>query len=101
MTMKKMLLIPMFIIVLTACNNDADSKVDDEYLDNLNEEGMPIVEDPITLDFFAGESPSTNDDWNDVLVYNEYEEMTNIDINWDMVPFDSMDEKRNLALGGG
>src|SRR5699024_5042991 len=60
-----------------------------------------IVEETITLDFFAGKAPSTNDDWNDVLIYNEYEDMTNIDINWQMVPFDSMEEKRNLALSGG
>ncbi|PAV31668.1 ABC transporter substrate-binding protein [Virgibacillus profundi] len=62
---------------------------------------MPIVEEPIKLNFFAGKAPATADDWNDVLVYNTYEEMTGIDIEWEMVPFESLKEKRNLALASG
>src|SRR5699024_11067662 len=62
---------------------------------------MPIVDKKITLDFFAGKAPATHEDWNDVLIYNEYEDISNIDINWEMVPFDSLSEKLNLALSGG
>src|SRR5699024_2470986 len=53
------------------------------------------------LNFFAGQHPATNEDWNDVLIFNEYEDMTNIDIDWKMVPTEGLEEQRNLALGGG
>ena len=67
----------------------------------LNETGMPIVKEPITLNFFAGRHPDSNPDWNDVLIFNEYEKMTNMDIQWTMVPTDILDEKRNLVLASG
>src|SRR5690625_5817311 len=62
---------------------------------------MPIVEEPIELDIFAGKSATTADDWNDVLLLNEYKEMSNVDITWNQVPADGLDEKRNLALASG
>src|SRR5699024_11015292 len=55
----------------------------------------------IKLDFFAGASPVSHPDWNDVMLYNEYEKMTNMDIKWQMVPLDSLEEQRNLAFGSG
>src|SRR5690625_5922628 len=62
---------------------------------------MPIVEESIELDVFAGKSATTADDWNDVLLLNEYKDMSNIDIKWNQVPADGLDEKRNLALASG
>ncbi|NGP43838.1 extracellular solute-binding protein [Bacillaceae bacterium SIJ1] len=62
---------------------------------------MPIVNEEITLNFFAGQAPATNPDWNDVLIFNEYEERSNINIEWRMVPSDSIAEQRNLAFGSG
>ena len=66
---------------------------------NLNLEGFPIVNEPIQLKFLAPASPTP--DWNDVLVFNEYEKMTNMDIQWEMVASDALDEKRNLILSSG
>src|SRR5699024_1222219 len=88
----------MIMLTLVSCSNESSNK---ENSDNLNKEGMPIVDKKITLDFFAGKAPATHEDWNDVLIYNEYEDISNIDINWEMVPFDSLSEKLNLALSGG
>jgi len=104
--MKKWLPLMMILLVLAlaACKGKDDDngvEIDEEALENMNETGMPIVEEPIELNFFAGKAPSSADDWNDVMVFNEYEEMTNIDINWEMIPHESLSEKRNLALGGG
>jgi len=100
----KLLFMVTFILVLfTACKGDDDSVEGptNEELDNMNETGMPIVDEPIDLEIFAGQAPATNPDWNDVLIFNEYEDRTNMNINWEMVPHDSIAEKRNLALGGG
>ena len=90
------------LLVLGACSKDEESGGgSEESLANLNEEGMPIVEEPIELDIFAGKSATTADDWNDVLLLNEYKEMSNVDITWNQVPADGLDEKRNLALASG
>src|SRR5699024_4606109 len=94
----------LIVLSLAACSkgstNDATEPSDEE-LDNLNEEGFPIVDEEISLNFFARHDPATNEDWNDVYIYNEYEKMTNINIEWQMVSHESVDEKMNLAFGGG
>src|SRR5690625_940260 len=97
------LMIILLVLSLAACkgeDNDSSAQLDGDDLENVKESCMPIVEEPIELDFFAGKAPSSADDWNDV-VFNEYAKMTNININWEMVPHDSLSEKRNLSLGGG
>lgn len=90
----------IFLLGLVACSSEEDH-VESEDLDNVNESGMPIVDDPIDLDIFAREAVVSNDDWNDVLVFNEYEDMTNVNTNFNMVSDNVMEEKLNLTLGGG
>jgi len=65
---------------------------------NLNPEGFPIVDEEISLHFMAGKHPAHADDFEEVTVWKEYEEMTNIDIEWELVPTAGLEEKRNLAL---
>lgn len=97
---KKVLFIGMglLLIFLAACSDKKSDKQAEEDLDNVNKSGMPIVDDEIEMDFFAGHAATTADDWNDVLILNEYEDMTNIDIEWEQVQTDGLEEKRNLAL---
>lgn len=99
----------LFLVTFsTACNdkenntnNNTNNNSNDNAQDNLNESGMPIVNDQIEFNFFAGKSPQSPDDWDDIMIWNEYGDMTNIDIEWNLVQDDSLDEKRNLALGSG
>jgi len=65
----------------------------------VNMEGFPIVNETIQLKFLAPGTPTP--DWNDVLVFNEYEKMTNMDIQWEMVAGDALAERRNLILSSG
>jgi putative aldouronate transport system substrate-binding protein len=93
-------------IILTGCTsskNTADkAKVSKKALDNLNKTGMPIVKKPLKLDFFTGKSlTNVKADWNNILIWNTYKDMTKIDVNWTQIPGDSLAEKRNLALAGG
>lgn len=87
-----------FFSVLVACSKDEKEAVggSEDALENLNQEGMPIVEEEITIDVFAGKAASAADDWNDVPVLNEYEKMTNIDMNWNQVPVDGLEEKKEI-----
>lgn len=99
----KLLTVLFVCLLIVACSNKDNTEPfsgpSDEELENLNESEFPIVKDKITLDFFAGQAPLTADDWNDVLLFNEYEKMSNIHIEWQMVPRESLAEKRNLILG--
>src|SRR5699024_8838968 len=72
-------------------------------VENFNETGFPIVNEPITLKMFAGKSAqNVNSDWNDILIWNEYEKKTKVHLDWvEQVQTESLEEKRNLALTGG
>ena len=93
-------------LILTACSdeeaNSDEGKSNEKALENLNESGLPIVEEPITLKLFAGKSAqNANSDWNDILIWNEYEEMTNVNLEFEQIQSESLEEKRNLALASG
>lgn len=77
-------------------NNGADSAT------TINAEGMPISNEQIEKTFFAGKGAmNVNSDWNDIFLWNTYEEMTNIDITWDEYLTDAVEEQRNLSLVSG
>lgn len=96
----------VLMMLLTACSNNIekeDEGVDQEALKNVNKTGFPIVKEPITLKMFTGKSAqNVKSDWNDILIWNKYSEMTNIKLDWEQqIQTDSLEEKRNLALAGG
>lgn len=97
----------LVLLLTTACssNNGATKKVGEiskEALANVNDTGMPIVKKQETLNFFVGKSlTNVNSDWNNLMIWNEYEKMTNMKIKWEQVPGDALAEKRNLALSSG
>ncbi|WP_238482777.1 extracellular solute-binding protein [Lederbergia galactosidilytica] len=106
--MKKILYVFMTLLLLflVACSKDSGEKAgttdkSKEVTDNFNETGMPIVDEPITLKMFAGMGNNTLKNWNDILVWNTYEEMTNIHIEWEQIEAEAIEEKRNLALASG
>jgi putative aldouronate transport system substrate-binding protein len=68
---------------------------------NMNKAGFPIVKEPIKLTFFGSKSNSNLGNWNETTVWKEYKKMTNIDVDFQLVPVDALTEKRNLALAGG
>ena len=59
--------------------------------------GFPIVQSPIKLKMFSQKSPP-NGPYEDMLVFKEYEKMTNIDIEWEDVPTEGFAEKKNLLF---
>ena len=111
MSREKLLLVvfaTFLSILLVACGgkdktNEEQEKEREKAEGNLAESGMPIVKEPITLDFFTAKSPvNLSKDWNDLMLWNKYADMTNIEVNWvEQVSMETLSEKRNLALAGG
>lgn len=87
-------------LILMGCKErNTSGKSDIKSIDNLTNTEMPIVKDPITFKIFSGQPPnSTSVNWNDILIWNEYKEMTNINVEWELTPTESLEEKRNLLL---
>lgn len=110
MRIKKNLLLLIALLVLlalAACggNKEAGSNADDNGSsgdNNVNPTGMPIVDEKIDMKIFANKPAQNEDnDWNDILIWNHYRDMTNITVEWESINPDALEEKRNLALGSG
>lgn len=86
--------------ILGACssNEGADGKSDN--VSNLNKTGMPIVKEKIEVDGFAAKRFSSQD-WSKLMLWEEYEKMTNVEVNWETVSTEVLSEKRNLKLAAG
>jgi putative aldouronate transport system substrate-binding protein len=103
---KKLLTLIPIVLTLAACGGggEADtandtSGADQEATENVNSEGLPIVDETVEMDFFVGKGAMNADhDWNDFFLWNEYEEMTNVDVNWNQVQTEALEEQRNLSL---
>lgn len=95
----------LLLSVLASCSGsksaDDKQKVIDENLQNVNETGFPIVDEKITIDMFVPVDPDGYKYWDDLIVWEEYEKQTNIEVKWDKAQSAALEEKRNLALGSG
>lgn len=69
-------------------------------LDYLNESGFPIVNKPITIKMM-GRKNVTHANWEDMLVWQEYEKMTGIHVEWITPDQSGYNEKKNLAFASG
>ncbi|MFR8003203.1 MAG: extracellular solute-binding protein [Hydrogeniiclostridium sp.] len=78
-----------------------NSSAGGENASGLTEPGsFPISEEPVTLTVLTQQIPSIIDiTTNDFTLW--YEELTNIHIEWQLVPSDSVESNLNLALSGG
>ena len=64
---------------------------------NVNAEGFPIVNEPITLRGMVALNANVKD-WNEHPALKRMEELTGIHIEWECVPDAGFTEKRNLAF---
>ncbi len=66
--------------------------------DTGNAASFPL-KDPITLTGFVQKSPQvTKNDFNDMQVFEQLEQATNVKVNWTMVTGDVLSEKKNLTF---
>ncbi|MGB8455965.1 MAG: extracellular solute-binding protein [Anaerocolumna sp.] len=64
---------------------------------NLNDTGFPIVKEPVSMTVF-GARDQNQADWDDVLVLQKYGEMSNINMDYQEVPADGFDERKQLLF---
>lgn len=91
--------------VLASCGGGDDDAETLEKIDNpdenINSEGMPIVDEQVTITLMSARPTTTAEDWNEISAIQETEELTNVHVDFGLVPQDGAAERRNLALTSG
>lgn len=103
---KNLLFLSILLVSIFAigCSSDGSGKgADDqtkEVSDNFNETGFPIVDEPIEITM-VGQKVPNQAEFNDMSSMKEYEKSTNIKVDFQTVPFNGWEEKKNILLSGG
>ncbi|WP_020617866.1 extracellular solute-binding protein [Paenibacillus daejeonensis] len=91
-------------LIASGCSNGANEGGSNtgqtnagEGADSVKTEGFPIVETPITLKMFTRVAP-VNGPFKDMPVFQDYEEMSNIKVEFIETPTDGFAEKKNLLF---
>lgn len=66
---------------------------------NLNKDGLPIVNEKVTLKFVAPKAPLAPN-YGEMEIFKRLEKDSNVHIEWNNIPAEGYDEKRNLLLAG-
>ena len=61
---------------------------------------FPVVREKVTLKFFSPQAPSIEDLMTNSFTI-EYEQKTNVHIEWEIVPSNALGERKNLSLASG
>ncbi|HLS36559.1 MAG TPA: extracellular solute-binding protein [Bacillota bacterium] len=91
----------MILLLFFACDGVEPREDIEPEDDNFNKTGMPIVDEQVTVKFMSGKSSVTMDNYNDTFLWQEYEKMTNMHIDWGHTPNDSLEHKRTLDIVAG
>lgn len=99
---KKLLTVIPIALALAACGGEAQESAGNEAPESaveVNTDGFPIVDETVEMEFFAAKSAQNQPhDWNDFFLWNEYEDMTGIDIEWNQIQSEALEEQRNLSM---
>lgn len=67
---------------------------------SVNTEGFPISDEKITLKIAVMQT-AVQPDFSEIEMFKQYEEMTNIHIEWEMIPEEFVAERRNIIMASG
>ncbi|WOO86678.1 extracellular solute-binding protein [Mollicutes bacterium LVI A0039] len=96
--MKKLIAV-LFTMILVLAGCSSGSKTSSEAYD-LEDQTLPLAE-PVTLKFMTQSSVLAPEDPNDKLIWQRYQEKTNIEIEWNNYTNDQYETSRNLAISSG
>lgn len=94
----KRLLCTLLTALLLLGMMSAALATDRELVGNVYTTGFPIVEEPVTLRFVAPRPSDFANGYSEMRLFQEYEEMTGVHIEWEEIPLESWDEKVKLML---
>ncbi|KIL45189.1 ABC transporter substrate-binding protein [Jeotgalibacillus soli] len=83
---------------LTGCSSNESEK--EASAVPFNETGLPIVEKEVTLNFVSPKQPLAPD-YSEMVIFDRLQEATNVSIEWNNIPGDGYQEKKNLLLASG
>ena len=84
----------------TEASSSVSSSANSSDEDNNIAGTFPIVNEKISLKFFAPQKPTVKDiNTNEWTIY--YEDKTNVHVDWELVPVTALAEKRGLLLASG
>jgi len=89
-------------LILAGCSNGGDSKKENNNPSTSTEsavkaEGFPIVDQPIKLKMFTRIAPA-NGPFKEMPVFQDYEKLSNIQVEFTEAPTDGFAEKKNLLF---
>src|SRR5699024_5453090 len=115
--LKKSLFVMMtllLIVVLAACGGNNETNGNNNNGNNDGNNDSAVNEDPdnpfkvsneeIDMTIFAKhpiQQKNEGNDWNDILIWNKYKELTNVNVTWDLIDEEAIEEQRNLSLNAG
>jgi len=89
-------------LAVAGCSSNSDGKEEaspsaSAGASTVNASGFPLVSEPITLKMFTRIAP-VNGPFKDMPVFQDYEKMTNVHVDFTEAPTDGFDEKKNLLF---
>lgn len=98
-TLAVVLAVTMAFSFLTGCGSKDSAGAASNSAEIVNQEGFPIVKEPITLTMMGPDVGIQN--WEDMQVIQKMEEMTGVKMTFRNAPLDSFDTKKNLVFASG
>src|SRR5690625_2553222 len=97
------ILLMLVAIVIIGCSKDNDGNDNnnhsEEAAENFNEEGLPIVDETVTLKVAGGTRPTAGANWDDMEAIKKLEDDTNVHLDLSLTPTSDWGEKRSILLG--
>ena len=84
-------------LFLAGCSSKSSSQEREVKDIHLNKEGLPLVDEKVTLKLVSPKSPLAPK-FGDMTIFKRLEKDTNVNIEWNNLPADGYQEKKNLLL---
>lgn len=88
----------LVVVALAGCKSEKETANPNKNMElNFQQTGFPIVKEPVTKRFMIRRPPHISDP-NTMIVFQEYEKMTNVKVQWDIVNSDGFNDRVNLLM---